>query len=65
MENSATFHESYRVIAVDPQSLILRGTRTGEVVTIKNADPATPLSQEDYPVGKLIALTVPATGAAN
>jgi hypothetical protein len=59
MKEPAIFGERYRVIAVDEQSLVLKGVRSGEVLTINNADPATPFSQEDYPPGKLIALTDP------
>jgi hypothetical protein len=59
MEQTAMFDERYRVVAVDDQSLILRGVRSGEVLRIMNADPMSPLRQEDYPPGKLIALSDP------
>jgi len=59
MDNNAIFDERYRVIAIDEQNLILRGVRSGEVLTIKNADPEHPLTAEDYPPGKLIALNDP------
>jgi hypothetical protein len=62
MKETALFDERYRVIAVDDQSLVLRGVRSGDVLTITNADPQTPLRQEDYPPGKLIALSDPASG---
>ena len=39
MEKSAIFDERYRVIAVDDQSLVLRGVSSGDVLTITNADP--------------------------
>ena len=55
----AIFDETYRVIAVESQSLIVRGNVTGEVLTIVNNDPATPIRAEDYPVGQLIALSDP------
>jgi hypothetical protein len=61
MDNNAIFEERYRVIAIDEQSLILRGVRSGDVLTIKNADPENPLTEEDYPPGKLIALNDPST----
>ena len=61
MDNNAIFGERYRVIAIDDQNLILRGVRSGEVVTIKNADPENPLTAADYPPGKLIALNDPST----
>jgi hypothetical protein len=59
MEQTAMFEERYRVVAVDDQSLILRGVRSGEVLRILNADPTKPLREEDYPPGKLIALSDP------
>lgn len=59
MKETAMFEERYRVIAVDAQNLVLRGVRSGDVLTITNANPATPLSQDDYPPGKLIALSDP------
>jgi len=62
MDNNAIFEERYRVIAIDEQNLILRGIRSGEVLTIKNADPENPLTAKDYPPGKLIALNDPSTG---
>jgi hypothetical protein len=61
MDNNAIFDERYRVIAIDEQNLILRGVRSGEVLTIKNADPENPLTAADYPPGKLIALNDPST----
>jgi hypothetical protein len=35
------------------------------VLTIVNPEPETPLTQEDYPPGKLIALTDPSTAPLN
>jgi hypothetical protein len=61
MDNNAIFEERYRVIAIDEQNLILRGIRSGDVLTIVNADPENPLTAEDYPPGKLIALNDPST----
>ncbi len=61
MENNAIFDEKYRVIAIDEQNLILQGIRSGEVLTIKNAHPENPLTAEDYPPGRLIALNDPST----
>jgi len=61
MDNNAIFEERYRVIAIDEQNLILRGVRSGEVLTIKNADPEHPLTEKEYPPGKLIALNDPST----
>jgi hypothetical protein len=65
MRDMAIFEQQYRVIAVDAQSLILKGVVTGDVLTIRNADGAAPLSEEDYPPGKLIALNNPSDKDAN
>jgi len=51
MDNNAIFGERYRVIAIDDQNLVLRGIRSGDVLTIKNADPENPLTEADYPPG--------------
>lgn len=59
----AIFDEKYRVVAVESQALTLRGIITGEVLVIRT-DPETPLSQEDYPPGKLISLSDPSQCAA-
>jgi len=59
------FEEQYRVVAIESDHLVIRGTLSGEVLTIANHDPDTPLSQEDYPPGTLIALTDPATATPN
>jgi hypothetical protein len=65
MSQDAIFNEPYRVIAVDDQSLILRGIHSGEMLTIHHAGPEAPISQEDFPVGKLVALSDPSSGPAN
>ena len=57
----AIFDEKYRVVAVESQSLTIRGVRSGEVLTIINPDPDTPLTSAEYPPGKLIALSDPST----
>jgi len=59
------FDEKYRVVSVESQSLIVRGVRTGEVLTIVNPDPAVPLTSADFPPGKLIALTDPLAALPN
>jgi hypothetical protein len=59
MDNQAIFGEKYRVIAIDDQNLVLQGIRTGDVLTIKNADPQNPLTEKDYPPGKIIVLNDP------
>jgi hypothetical protein len=55
----AIFDETYRVIAVESQSLVVRGNVTGEILTIMNDNPEVPIREEDYPVGQLIALSDP------
>ena len=53
------FDEKYRVVGIESDRLMVRGVHSGDVLTILNPEPAMPLSQEEYPVGKLIALTDP------
>src|SRR5207248_11094040 len=53
------FSEKYRVVAVEAERLTIKGIVTGTVLTITNSDPATPLTAEQYPLGKLIALSDP------
>ncbi len=55
------FEEQYRVVAIESEHLVIRGTLSGQILTITNHDPDTPISPEDYPLGTLIALTDPAT----
>jgi hypothetical protein len=64
-ETSSIFGERYRVVAVDDQNLVLKGVFSGEVVTITSADPSTPFSQEEYPPGRLIALSDPSQEVPN
>jgi len=59
------FDEKYRVVGVETDRLLVRGVHSGDVLTIINPEPAIPLSQEDYPVGKLIALTDPSNTLIN
>lgn len=59
------FDETYRVIAVEEQSLTIRGNISGEVLTIMTAYPEVTLTQEDYRVGQLIALSDPSASGAN
>ena len=55
----AIFDENYRVVAVDEKRLVIQGVDTGELLTIVNDDPDTPISRANYPPGQLIALTDP------
>lgn len=59
------FEEQYRVVAIQNDRLLVRGILSGEVLTIINSEPETPLTREDYPPGKLIALTDPSTTPLN
>jgi hypothetical protein len=59
------FEEQYRVVSVENDRLLVRGILSGEVLTIINPEPEAPLRQEDYPPGKLIALTDPSTAPLN
>ena len=47
------------------QRLTIEGIVTGTVLTIINSDPATPLTAEQYPLGKLIALSDPSASVPN
>jgi hypothetical protein len=58
------YDEKYRVIGVDEDRLFVRGERSGEVLTIVNP-PEIPLSEKDYPVGLLIALSDPSNTLHN
>ena len=55
------FDETYRVVAVESQCLTIQGILSGEIMTIVNIVPESPLTQEDYPLGQLIVLTDPST----
>ena len=59
------FDEQYRVIAIEAGSLVIRGILSGNVLTICNPEPETPLSREEYPLGKLIALSDPSAAPSN
>jgi hypothetical protein len=59
------FDEQYRVIAIEADSLVIRGILSGNVLTILNPAPAAPLNREDYPLGKLIALSDPSAALSN
>jgi hypothetical protein len=62
---NSIFDQQYRVIAVEADRLLIRGVSSGEVLTIINPEPETPLSREDYPPGKLIALSDPSSSPLN
>jgi len=64
-EKMSVFDEQYRVVAIEGDRLLIRGVLTGDVLTIVNPEPETPLTQEDYPLGKLIALTDPSAAPLN
>ena len=59
------FDEQYRVLAIEGDRLFIRGIHSGAVLAIVNPEPEAPLTQEDYPVGKLIALTDPSASPLN
>ena len=61
----AIFDENYRVVAVESQRLTIQGVLSGEIMTIVNPARESPLTQEDYPLGQLIALTDPSTALQN
>jgi hypothetical protein len=59
------FEEQYRVVAIEGNCLVIRGILSGDVLTIVNPEPETPLTPEEYPPGKLIALTDPSAALLN
>ena len=66
MEDSRSiFAEQYRVVSIAGDHLVIRGILSGEVLTIVNPEPGTPLTAEEYPPGKLIALTDPSAAPLN
>jgi hypothetical protein len=58
------FDEKYRVIGVEVNRLLVRGEQSGDVLAI-SSDPEIPLSENDYPIGKLIALSDPSDSLHN
>jgi hypothetical protein len=63
--DNGLFSEKYRVVAVEAERLTIKGTITGTVLTIVNGDPTMPLGAEQYPLGKLVALSNPSASAPN
>jgi hypothetical protein len=64
-EDGSIFNERYRVVALEGDRLLVRGTVSGQLLTIVNPELSAPLKQEDYPPGKLIALSDPSTQPPN
>jgi len=64
-EKMSIFDEEYRVVAIEGDRLVIRGILSGHVLTIVNPEPETPLTPEEYPLGKLIALTDPSAAPLN
>jgi hypothetical protein len=54
------FDEKYRVVGIEDNRLTVKGIDSGDVLTIVSPQLEIPLSEEEYPVGKLIALSDPA-----
>jgi hypothetical protein len=65
MGKKLIFDEKYRVVDVQGDRLLLRGVQSGDVLTVMNPAPEIPLSAEEYPVGKLIALSDPSCALPN
>jgi hypothetical protein len=53
------------VVAIEGDRLWIRGILSGDVLAIVNPEPETPLTHDDYPLGKLIALTDPSAVPLN
>ncbi len=58
------YDEKYRVVAVESQSLVIRGILSGNVLIIKT-DPGFPLTEKAFPLGQLIRLSDPASATAS
>jgi hypothetical protein len=65
LSDTNLFKEQYRVIAVEDERLVIKGIITGTVLTITNGYPGIPLTSEEYPLGKLVALSDPSASAPN
>ncbi len=65
MSRRSIFDEQYRVVAIEGDRLWIRGILSGNVIAIINPEIETPLTHDDYPLGKLIALTDPSTAPLN
>lgn len=63
--DKSIFDQQYRVVAIEGDRLLVRGVVNGEVLAIVNPEPGTPLSPEEYPPGKLIALSDPSASPSN
>jgi hypothetical protein len=63
MGKKLIFDEKYRVVGIERDRLLVRGVHSGDVLTIMNSAPETPLTAEEFPLGKLIALTDPSISA--
>ena len=63
--DKSIFDEQYRVVAIESDRLVVRGILSGEVLTIMNPEPGSPLNQQDFPPGKLIALSDPSAVPLN
>jgi hypothetical protein len=61
----SVFDEKYRVVGVEGDRLLVRGVHSGDLLTILSSEPEIPISPDEYPVGKLIALTNPADAPGN
>ena len=59
------FDEKYRVVDVQSDHLLVQGVKSGDVLTIRGAQVGPPLSEENYRVGQLIALSDPARKPPN
>ena len=63
MGKKLIFDEKYRVVGIDRDRLMVRGVHSGDVLTIMNSEPESPLTAEEFPLGKLIALSDPSMSA--
>lgn len=53
------FDEQYRVVGIEDGCLVIQGVVTGNVLTIVQPESDEPLTDQHFPLGKLIALSDP------
>jgi len=59
MNKPSIFDEQYRVVSVAEDAIVIEGVLTGNVLTIVKPASNNPIVTDDFPPGKLIALSDP------
>jgi hypothetical protein len=58
----SVFDERYRVVIIEGHHLLIRGTLTGDVLTIINPEPGTAHHPRRRPAGEIDCFDRPSTG---